>query len=136
MRLLLDTHVLIWLINGDAALSREAKQEIDDASVNRETLVSVVCFWEIGMLQVKRRIRLANSVLDWTRDAVNRPGITVAPLTPEIAVASSFLPGRFHHDPADRIIVATARETGATLVTRDRRILRYGARGHLKVMPA
>ena len=136
MRLLLDTHVLIWLINGDAALSREAKQEIDDASVNQETLVSVVCFWEIGMLQVKRRLRLESSVLDWTRDAVNRPGIKVTPLTPEIAVASSFLPGRFHHDPADRMIVATARETGATLVTRDRRILRYGARGHVAVMQA
>ena len=136
MRLLLDTHVLIWLINGDAALSRAAKQEIDDASADRETLVSVVCFWEIGMLQLKRRIRLAGSVLDWTRDAVNRPGITVAPLTPEIVAASSFLPGRFHADPADRMIVATARETGATLLTRDRRILRYGARGHLKVMKA
>ena len=136
MRLLLDTHVLIWLINGDAALSRAAKQEIDDASADRETLVSVVCFWEIGMLQLKRRIRLAGSVLDWTRDAVNRPGITVAPLTPEIAAASSFLPGRFHADPVDRMIVATARETGATLLTRDRRILRYGARGHLKVMKA
>ena len=136
MRLLLDTHVLIWLINGEAALSREAKLAIDDASVNQETLVSVVCFWEIGMLQLKRRIRLAGSVLDWTRDAVNRPGITVAPLTPEIAAASSFLPGRFHADPADRMIVATARETGATLLTRDRRILRYGARGHLKVMKA
>lgn len=136
MRLLLDTHVLIWLINGDAALSREAKQEIDDASVNQEMLVSVVCFWEIGMLHVKHRLRLESSVLDWTRDAVNRPGITVAPLTPEIAVASSLLPGRFHHDPADRMIVATARETGATLVTRDRRILRYGARGHVAVMQA
>jgi PIN domain nuclease of toxin-antitoxin system len=136
MRLLLDTHVLIWLINGDAALSRKAKQEIDDASMSQETLVSVVCFWEIGMLQVKHRIRLAGSVSDWTHDAVNRPGITVAPLTPEITVAASFLPGRFHHDPADRMIVATARETGATLLTRDRRILRYGARGHLKVMKA
>ncbi len=136
MRLLLDTHVLVWLMNGDSTLSSSTREEINAASADRETLVSAISFWEIGMLQVKNRLHLDSPAPQWMEMVVNQPGITVTPFTPEIAVACSFLPGSLHQDPADRMIVTTARETGATLITRDSRILRYGAQGHVQVMEA
>ncbi len=136
MRLVLDTHVLIWLINGDQTLSSNVKQAIDEASAGGETLVPVVCFWEVGMLHSKRRLHLEKPPLEWTRDALNRPGIQVAPFIPEIAISSTQLPGNFHQDPADRVIVATGRALDATVVTRDRRIIRYGTEGHVSVMRA
>ena len=78
------------------------------------------------MLEAKGRIRLAKDCLAWVHDALTSPGISLVPLTPEIAVESSRLPGTFHGDPADRILVATARLLGATLLTRDAKILTYG----------
>lgn len=87
------------------------------------------------MLDAKGRIRLAKDCLAWVREALGAPGVSLVPLTPEIAVESSRLPGEFHGDPADRILVATARLLGAALLTRDERILAYGKRKHVSVMP-
>ncbi len=88
------------------------------------------------MLVAKRRIRLDRPVEQWVDIALALPGIQLAPLEPAIAVRSTKLPGEFHPDPADRIIVATARSLGATLVTRDRRLVAYGRAGHLDVLEA
>ena len=73
--------------------------------------------------------------LDWVKQALSAPGISLAPLTPEIAVLSNRLPGEFHGDPADRIIVATALELNAILVTKDKKILRYSESNPLNVVP-
>jgi PIN domain nuclease of toxin-antitoxin system len=67
------------------------------------------------------------------KEALAAPGLALAPITPEIALESSRLPGLFHGDPADRIIVATARRTGAQLMTRDRELIQYGRKGHLAI---
>jgi PIN domain nuclease of toxin-antitoxin system len=72
----------------------------------------------------------------WVRNALATPGLILAPLTPEIAIASTRLPGDLHGDPADRLIVATARVHGATLMTKDSKLLAYGRAGHASVMRA
>ncbi len=87
------------------------------------------------MLEAKGRIRLSKDCLAWVQEALSAPGTSLVPLTPEIAVESSRLPGKFHGDPADRILVATARLLGATLLTRDERILAYGKGKLVSVMP-
>lgn len=87
------------------------------------------------MLEAKGRLTLQLPVVEWVHQALRLPGLTLIPLTPEIAVDSTRLPGHFHGDPADRIIVATARQTGATVMTADRQILDYGARGLVRALP-
>lgn len=86
------------------------------------------------MLEVRGRINFEIECMDWINRALQAPGISLVPLTPEIAILSSRLPGNFHGDPADRIIVATARKIGATLITNDNQILTYGKQNYLKVL--
>jgi len=96
--------------------------------------VSAISVWEVAMLEAKGRIRLSKDCLSWVNEALRAPGLGLIPLTPEIAVDSSRLPGVFHGDPADRILVATARRQGAIFLTRDEKILSYGKAKHLSVM--
>lgn len=84
------------------------------------------------MLVSKRRLTLVREVGDWLRIAIALPGVRLAPLSVEVSVASTRLPGAFRSDPADRIIVATARHLGARLVTEDKLILDYSKAGHVK----
>ena len=88
------------------------------------------------MLAAKNRVILRTPLLEWVREALKTPGLSLVPLTPEIAVDSTQLPGQFHGDPADRIIVASARYTGATLLTRDRGILSYSKQLHVRAIAA
>lgn len=135
--LLLDTHVWIWLMNGDEEnLSVEVRTAIDHAAGHAGIRVSIISVWELGMLEVRGRIRLAQRCLDWVHKALSAPGVSLAPLTPEIAIDSSRLPGKFHGDPADRILVATSRMLGAMFVTHDSRIIAYGNEHYLSTMPA
>lgn len=132
---LLDTHVWIWLLNGEEPLaSSEARHPIEAAVGTADIRVSVISVWEVGMLEAKGRITFPLSCEMWVNRALSAPGIAPAHLTPEIALASSRLPGSLHGDPADRIIVATARQLGATLVTRDRKIIAYGGEGHVSIL--
>lgn len=133
---LLDTHVWIWLMSGDQTLRSSAALPAIEAAIEVRALrVSVISVWEVGMLDSQDRIGLPNGCEAWTRQALSAPGISLAPLTPQVALASSRLPGIIHGDPADRILVATARSLDATLITRDRRILEYSAAGHVSAMP-
>jgi len=133
--LLLDTHTWIWLMNGEEPLkSSPARQQIEQAVGPDRMRVSVISVWEVGLLVPKNRISLSMGCDEWVRQALSAPGVSLAPLTPEIALASSHLPGEFHGDPADRIIVATARQIRATLVTRDSQIIQYGDQGHVGVL--
>ena len=130
--LLLDTHVWIWLMNGDERLSsspalRLIRQRASDSGV----FVSVISIWEVGMLEAKGRIVLPLDGMEWVRQALKAPGVSLTALTPEIALESSRLPGEFHGDPADRILTATARNLQAALVTQDQRILHYAQKRFL-----
>jgi len=134
--LLLDTHTLVWLMFGDPKLGRQAKGAIHSACIEELTVVSAITPWEIGVLVSKKRIELYRDVLEWIRDALGLPGVRLWPLTAEIAVASTRLPWEMHPDPADRILVATARSLGATLVTADQALLDFSAKGHFKTLDA
>ena len=135
--LLLDTHVWIWAMTGaEGELGQNARSTVTAAAQAGRVLVSVISVWEVGMLEAKGRIHFALEVGEWVRRALAAPGTTLAPLTPDVALDSSRLPAPLHGDPADRILIATARRTGATLVTRDARILDYGNQGMLAVIDA
>ncbi|MGA2270853.1 MAG: type II toxin-antitoxin system VapC family toxin [Bryobacteraceae bacterium] len=132
---LLDTHYWVWMQLGEAThFTARMLGAIRQAAASGSLLVSAISVWELGMLEAKGRIRLKPSCEEWVREALATPGLLLAPLTPEIALDSSRLPEPFHGDPADRIIVATARRMGAQLMTRDRRLIQYGRRGHVAIL--
>ena len=134
--LLLDTHTLVWLVFGMSALGSTAHNEIDLASPDERVLVSAITPWEVGMLARKKRIELYQEPLDWVQAALSLRGVRLVPLSPEIAVGSNQLPFEMHADPADRILVATARHLGATLVTADRALLELARSGHFRAVDA
>ena len=88
------------------------------------------------MLESKGRLQLKKTCLDWVREALKAPKVSLIPLTPEIAVESSRLPGDIHGDPSDRILAATSRVLGATLVTKDRQLQAYGQQSFISVIAA
>jgi len=132
--LVLDTHILVWLVDGDRTLPPSVVAAIELSALQNAVFVSAITPWEIAMLVAKGRLTLTRDVRQWIDEALSQPGIKLAPLEPAIAVASSRLPGDLHDDPADRIIVATARHLGARLVTVDERLLAYGAAGHVALL--
>jgi PIN domain nuclease of toxin-antitoxin system len=132
--LLLDTHAAIWLFE-DQPLARTATEAINAAYRDDQALlVSPIIAWEIGLLISRNRIDLRATPERWFRGLLATPGLQLAALSPEILIASSFLPGKPPRDPADRIILATARDLGLTLVTRDRALLAYGEEGNVSVV--
>ena len=135
--LLLDTHVWIWLVNGGPEpLQAGAADAIRRASAGSALAVSAISVWEVAMLEAKGRLQLQMDCLEWVSEATRRSGVRILPLSPEIAVASTRLPGEWHGDPADRIIAATARHESAALVTRDRALLAYAGQGYLRAIEA
>ncbi len=135
--LILDTHVWIWLVNGGPEpLLGGATDAIRRACAASALAVSAISIWEVAMLEAKGRLQLQMDCLEWVAEATRRAGLRVLPLSPEVAVASTRLPGDLHGDPADRIIAATARHEGAILVTRDRSLLGYAAQGYLRAIEA
>lgn len=132
--LLLDTCAVIWLSEGeklaDAAI--ELLKAADDAG--QITYISPISAWEVGLLASRGRIQLLITPQRWFARLFESRGVRLAEMSPDVLVASSFLPGKPPGDPADRIIAATARDLGATLITRDRALLGYGKQGHLSVV--
>ncbi len=133
---LLDTHVLVWLLAGNPRLGKEARRLIREAAQADLLHLSAISPWEIAVLVQKGRLLLEQDVGEWIAAALALPGIRLEPLSPAIAVASTRLPGSLHADPADRIITATARHLGTALITADGLLLQYGAAGHLKAVSA
>jgi|SRR5580700_2364833 PIN domain nuclease of toxin-antitoxin system len=136
--LLLDTHCWIWAQLGlIQQLSRPALQSIKDAEREGNLRISVISIWELAMLEKRGRVALPMNVRTWVEQALSKPGIAVAPLTAEIAIESAHLPGNeMHGDPADRMLVATARVLGAKLVTKDAQLLRYSRQRHVRAVEA
>ena len=135
--LLLDTHVWIWLMEGDRRhLSLRARRAIEEVSHSGTLWLSAISIWEIAMLEARGRVTLGHPVNEWIETLLHAPGARLLPLDPAIAVDSTRLPGSPHGDPADRILMASARATGARLVTCDGRIIRYARVGHVPVLDA
>lgn len=134
--ILLDTHVLIWAINEEPRLGTAARQLINETSERSRILISSITPWEIALLVEKGRLALGKDVGRWIDDVLALPGIELVPLEPEISLESVRLPGVFHNDPADRMIVATARRRQCTLLTADSAILKYAADGYVNAIDA
>ena len=132
MMALLDTHALVWLLDGNERLGEKSRTLIQQSAQADSLYVSAITPWEIAMLVSKGRLTLVQEIGEWLRIATSMPGLRMAPLSIDVSVASTRLPGAFHSDPADRMIVATARHLGAILVTEDKLILEYGKAGHVK----
>lgn len=125
--IVLDTHALLWWVNGDSALSKNALAAIEnelEADVG-EILISSITAWEIAMLVDKGRIALSMGVDDWMATVKQIQHVHFVPIDISTAVESTRLPGEFHKDPADRMIVALARHFNAALVTADEKINNY-----------
>lgn len=133
---LLDTHAWVWLLNGDPKLNTKAVKAIERSLSEEAVLLSAISPWEVAMLVSKGRLTLDRDVWEWVNAAVCIPGIRLESISPEIAVASTRLPGNIHSDPADRLIAATARHLGALLITDDQQLLDYGTSGHLRTLKA
>lgn len=124
-KVLLDTHVWIWLAEGNPILSQAARKAIDHARDREHLFLSPISAWEIAMLAERKRVALEMDVADWVQQWVDLPGIQIAELSCQTAVLSNRLPGVIHGDPADRILIASAFELKAVFVTADEKILKF-----------
>ena len=134
---LLDTHVWVWYVEGDRARFSPRIEPVIEAAVERgDLLISAISVWEVAQLDALRRLQLGQEVRTWVARALAFPGVRLKGLSPAIAIESTRLPGEPHRDPADRMLMATARLTGAALVTCDTRMLAYAKPGHVRVIDA
>ena len=122
--ILLDTHAWVWWVHGDARLSEEQRNMLDARTVEGIG-VSIISCWEVAKLVEYGRLKLPQDVAKWLEVALSYPGVRLLDLTPAIVVESTRLPQPFHKDPADQMIVATARIHDCPLVTGDDKILNY-----------
>src|SRR5437870_5200984 len=128
--LLLDTCAALW-ITEDEPLAPQAVAAMDAA--HREgapTYVSPITAWEVGLLASRNRLNFVVTPQRWFQRLFEVPGVRLADLSPDLLIASSFLPGKPPRDPADRILAATARDLGAALITRDRALIAYRSEEH------
>ena len=122
---LLDTHTWIWWNMNPQRLSKRVKKIINNSDVYDEILLSAISPWEFSKLLEKKRVGISCDPEDWIKIAINMPKLRIVPLSPVLSYRSTTLPQPFHNDPADQIIVATARMENATILTKDEKILNY-----------
>jgi PIN domain nuclease of toxin-antitoxin system len=132
--LLLDTCTLIFLTQKQRLAPGAVEKLRTVSEAGGTTFISPISAWEVGMLASRGRLQLLVRPERWFANLFDSPEVKLADMSPGLLIASSYLPGKPPNDPTDRIIAATARELGATLITRDRALLRYGAQGHLAVI--
>lgn len=123
--ILLDTHVWLWLLHNPSQLSNQAQALIDSEETQKGLLVSTISVWEIAVKSSIGKLSLPLPINEWFELARAQTGIVLEPLNPLDAIASTQLPGTFHKDPADRILIAIARRYEIPLVTCDAKILNY-----------
>jgi len=123
--IVLDTHVWVLFVSNPELLSKRAKRSLDTAMEEKGILISSISTWEVALLVAKKRLRLTLDLTDWIAKSEALPFITFMPVDNSVAIKSVNLPQPLHHDPADRIIIATAISMGAPLVTKDEKILKY-----------
>jgi PIN domain nuclease of toxin-antitoxin system len=123
VRLLLDTHVLLWWLSDTDRLPPAIRQAVEEAGPEAPLWVSDITLWEIATLESLGRIELGLPLRGWLERATAPPLVRRLGITPAVAAEVAALPDEFHRDPADRVLVASARVLGATLATADRRIV-------------
>ena len=120
--ILLDTHVLVWMVSDSSRLSREAARELRKAEQNGELAIASITLWELALLYYHGRLRTSGSIESAIREMLEKSRVKVVEVTPEIAALTTTFPEHYPKDPGDRLIGATARAYGMTLVTQDERI--------------
>jgi PIN domain nuclease of toxin-antitoxin system len=134
---LLDTNAILFIF-GNAPKIFPGMNSLLEAANREEVLISPVSAWEIGMLAnmvTGRSLGFSNDPVTWMKLLIQRARLQTLSLTIDAAILSSRLPGDFHKDPADRLLVASAIDAGATFVTRDAKILDWAAQtGAMKVL--
>jgi PIN domain nuclease of toxin-antitoxin system len=125
MRYLLDTHTWIWWNMNPLNLSQRVTEIISNIDAYEEMLLSAISPWEFSKLLEKKRLGISCNPEGWINTAIDMPKLRLVPLSPVLSYRSTVLPPPFHNDPADQIIVATAREENATILTKDEKILAY-----------
>ena len=124
--LLLDTHTWLWSAEGDVRrIGRRTRRSLGRAEARGEVRVSPVSIFELTTLQAAGRVRLSTPAEQWIREAIEAGDLRIAALTPAMALDAGYIPRDLLPDPLDRLLVATARQLGATLLTADSRILDY-----------
>jgi PIN domain nuclease of toxin-antitoxin system len=123
--IVLDTHVWVWWVSGSTSLTRSVRTALRTHREAGTIRISSISAWEVAQLVARGRLELTMDVDDWIARSESLPFVDFVPVDNRIAVRSTRLPGKFHSDPADRIIVATALGLGATLITRDEKLKRY-----------
>ena len=121
--ILLDTHVLVWMVSDSSRLSRAAARELRKGEQNGELAIASITLWELALLYQGGRLRTSGSIESAIRTILERSRVEVIEVTPEIAALTTTFPESYPKDPADRLIGATARALGLTLITQDQRIL-------------
>jgi len=125
VKYVLDTHVWVWWHMHPKKLSKRVRSIISHPDQYEELLLSAISPWEFSKLLEKKRIGISCDPAEWIREALEMPKLRLVPLTPTLSYRSTTLPPPFHEDPADQIIVATAREENATVMTKDKLIQEY-----------
>ena len=121
--ILLDTHVLLWVVSSPGKLSRAATRENRKAQQEGGCAIASISLWELALLFAKGRLRASGTVEASIREIVDRAAVSVLEITPDIAGLAMAFPEPYPKDPGDRLIGATARALGITLITQDERIL-------------
>lgn len=134
--IVIDTHILVWMLQSDPSLGAKAQEIVTTAIGDGGLGVSAISVWEIAMLAEKDRLKLGRPIRQWIDTALAIPNLQLLHITPAIAVDAGTLPGSIHGDPADRLIVATARQSQEPLLTADHAILAYAAAGHVEAIDA
>ena len=124
--IVLDTHALVWLAEGNSRLGNQSRLLMDEALKAEKLFVSVITFWEVAMLVGKRRLEMQMGVDAWRNSLIDN-GLKEVDLTGDMAINSAQLDD-FHGDPVDRMIVSTAISLTATLCTADEKILGWNQR--------
>lgn len=120
--ILLDTHVLVWMVSDSSRLSRNAARELRKAEQNGELAIASITLWELALLYHQGRLRTSGSIESAIREMLEKSRVSVIEVTPEIAALTTTFPEQYPKDPGARLIGATARAYGMTLVTQDERI--------------
>ena len=121
--ILLDTHVLVWMVADASRLSRNAARELRKGEQTGELAIASITLWELALLYHYGRLRTSGSIESAIRTILEKSQVRVIEVTPEIAALTTTFPENYPKDPGDRLIGATARAYGMTLVTQDERIL-------------
>lgn len=134
--IVIDTHALVWTMEADRRLGQGARRLIDAERIEAGAGIAPISIWEAAMLVDKGRLALPCAVADWFNRILSVPGFVLTPLDVATAADAGALPGNIHGDPADRLIIATARSLGCPVLTADNLVLAYAAAGHVRAIDA